>query len=141
MTIITDDEIGFYDLEKSTNFADRTSLNLFFDTVIIVLLGICISFSYKIYYNVKYMKGKNYNNKNYNNNQVVQIVQVNAVNQPGFIMVDQNGQYIYAQPIGNNPNIVYQQNQFRQGNNNNRSSRNNYIQNDNNNDVNEKYNY
>ena len=67
-------------------------------------------------------------------------------------MVDQNGQYLYAQPIGNNqiPNVVYQggyniQGNINNGNNQNVIGNNNNIGNNqhvigNNNIIDEKYN-
>ena len=143
MTFITDQQIGGYYEDETTDFVNCSSWNVFFDTIIIILIGICLSFSYRIYYNAK-----NYNGKNIiqiNKNGVVQIVQVNPNVQPGFIMVDQNGQYLYAQPIGNNqvPNIMYQGGYNVQGNNfnNNLNNQNNIIGNNNNtNNLNEKYN-
>ena len=146
MTVITDEEIGGYYEDETTNFAYLTGWNALFDTIIIILISICLCFSYRIYYNSKYCKGKNI--ININKNGVVQIVQVNPNVQPGFIMVDQNGQYLYAQPIGNNqvPNIVYQGGYNIQGNNynnNNLNNQNNIIgnnYNNNNNNINEKYN-
>ena len=143
MTFITDQEIGGYYEDETTDFADYNSYNVFFDTIIIILIGICLSFSYRIYYNAKYYNGKNI--IQINKNGVVQIVQVNPNVQPGFIMVDQNGQYLYAQPIGNNqvPNIMYQGGYNVQGNNfnNNMNNQNNITGNNNNpNYLNEKYN-
>ncbi len=143
MTFITDQQIGGYYEDETTDFVNCSSWNVFFDTIIIILIGICLSFSYRIYYNSKYCKGKNI--IDINKNGVVQIVQVNPNVQPGFIMVDQNGQYLYAQPIGNNqvPNIMYQGGYNVQGNNfnNNLNNQNNIIGNNNNtNNLNEKYN-
>ena len=143
MTFITDQQIGGYYEDETTDFVNCSSWNVFFDTIIIILIGICLSFSYRIYYNAK-----NYNGKNIiqiNKNGVVQIVQVNPNVQPGFIMVDQNGQYLYAQPIGNNqvPNIMYQGGYNVQGNNfnNNMNNQNNITGNNNNpNYISEKYN-
>ena len=145
MTVVSDEQIGGYYEDETTNFAILNGWNASFDTIIIILIAICLSFSYRIYYNSKFYKGKNI--ININKNGVVQIVQVNPNIQPGFIMVDQNGQYLYAQPIGNNqvPNIVYQGGYNIQGNNynnNNLNNQNNIIGNNynNNNNINEKYN-
>ena len=151
MTVTTDDQIGFfYDINETTNFARCSAWNIIFDIIIVVLISICICFSYRIYYNVKFYKGKNI--VEINKNGVIQIVQVNPNIQPGIIMVDQNGQYLYAQPIGNNqiPNIIYQggyniQGNINNGNNQNFIGNNNNIGNNqpvigNNNIIDEKYN-
>ena len=110
--MITDDEIGYYDVNKITNFVNRTIWNTFLDTILIILFSICISFSYRLYHNAKYNKGKN--TPVLGIQQTIRVNQPNVIipqNQPGIIMVDQNGQYIYAQPIPNAqvmPGIIYQ---------------------------------
>ena len=112
MTLITDDEIGMYDVNKITNFVNRTIWNTFLDTILIIFFSICISFSYRLYYNAKYNKGRNLPALGVQ--QTIRINQPNVIipqNQPGVIMVDQNGQYIYAQPIPTAqvmPGVIYQ---------------------------------
>lgn len=153
LTILTDDEIGYYNEKKTTNFVDRTSWNILLDTIMIVLFSICISFSYRVYYNSKFNEGKN----QYQPPRTQQIIKTGqpviiAQNQPGIIMVDQNGQYLYAQPIAPGQVIsgaVYQgqyPNQFITNNQNIPNNQNNIYNNNNNNqqgninDINEKYN-
>ena len=112
LTMITDDEIGYYDVNKITNFVNRSVWNIFLDTILIILFSICISFSYRLYHNAKYNKGKN--TPVLGIQQTIRVNQPNVIipqNQPGIIMVDQNGQYIYAQPIPNAqvmPGVIYQ---------------------------------
>ncbi len=112
LTLITDDEIGLYDVNKITNFVNRSVWNVFLDTILIILFSICISFSYRLYHNAKYYKGKN--TPVLGIQQTIRVNQPNVIipqNQPGIIMVDQNGQYIYAQPIPNAqvmPGVIYQ---------------------------------
>ena len=112
LTLITDDEIGYYDVNKITNFVNRSVWNIFLDTILIILFSICISFSYRLYHNAKYNKGKNIPVLGIQ--QTIRVNQPNVIipqNQPGIIMVDQNGQYIYAQPIPNAqvmPGVIYQ---------------------------------
>ena len=59
LTISTDEEIGLYKVNKITNFVKYTSLNIFFDVIIIILNSICLGLSFRIYENAKYNKGKN----------------------------------------------------------------------------------
>ena len=112
MTLITDDEIGYYDENKVTNFVNRSSRNIFTDTMLLIFFSICISFSYRLYYNAKYNKGRNLPVLGVQ--QTIRINQPNVIipqNQPGVIIVDQNGQYIYAQPIPTAqvmPGVIYQ---------------------------------
>ena len=105
MTLITDDDLGYFNIEKTTNFASATVWNMVFDIIIIVFLSICINFTYKIYYNSKYCKGKNIINKE---GKVVQVFQVNPYNnnKNGFIIEEQKGQYIESNQIP----IIYSQN-------------------------------
>ena len=42
----------------STDFNTRSYFNIFLNITIIILFSICISFSYRIYYNGIYNKGK-----------------------------------------------------------------------------------
>ena len=112
LTLITDDEIGYYYENKITNFVNRSNWNIFLDTILIILFTICISFSYRLYHNAKYNKGKN--TPVLGIQQTIRVNQPNVIipqNQPGVIMVDQNGQYIYAQPIPTAqvmPGVIYQ---------------------------------
>ena len=112
LTLITDDEIGMYDVNKITNFVHRSVWNTFLDTILIILFSICISFSYRLYHNAKYNKGRNLPVLGVQ--QTIRVNQPNVIipqNQPGIIMVDQNGQYSYAQPIPTAqvmPVIIYQ---------------------------------
>ena len=112
LTIITDDEIGYYYENKITNFVNRSSRNIFTDTMLLIFFSICISFSYRLYYNAKYNKGRNLPVLGVQ--QTIRINQPNVIipqNQPGVIMVAQNGQYSYAQPIPNAqvmPVVIYQ---------------------------------
>ena len=112
LTLITDDEIGYYDENKVTNFVNRSSRNIFTDTMLLIFFSICISFSYRLYYNAKYNKGRNLPALGVQ--QTIRINQPNVIipqNQPGVIMVAQNGQYSYAQPIPTAqvmPVVIYQ---------------------------------
>ena len=112
LTLITDDEIGMYDVNKITTFVHRSVWNTFLDTILIILFSICISFSYRLYHNAKYNKGRNIPVLGVQ--QTIRVNQPNVIipqNQPGIIMVDQNGQYSYAQPIPTAqvmPVIIYQ---------------------------------
>ena len=51
LTISTDEEIGLYKINTTTNFVKHTSFNILFDVIIIILNFICIGLSYKIYVN------------------------------------------------------------------------------------------
>ena len=99
-------------INKITNFVHRSVWNTFLDTILIILFSICISFSYRLYHNAKYNKGRNIPVLGVQ--QTIRVNQPNVIipqNQPGIIMVDQNGQYVYAQPIPTAqvmPGVIYQ---------------------------------
>ena len=59
LTISTDEEIGLYKINTTTNFVKHTSFNILFDVIIIILNFICIGLSYKIYVNAEFNQGKN----------------------------------------------------------------------------------
>jgi ABC-type multidrug transport system permease subunit len=58
LTMNTIEEIESYSDDTSSDFNTRSYFNIFLNITIIVLFSICISFSYRIYYNGIYNKGK-----------------------------------------------------------------------------------
>ncbi len=92
----------------SNDFNIRASLNIILNITMIVLFSICISFSYRIYYNGIYNKGKN----DYVESKTNQ-PNLNPSQNQNVIIMPQNGQYPYPQPI--NPSqkvgeLIYQGN-------------------------------
>ncbi len=111
LTMNTIDEIDEMrsDIDVTSNdFNIRASLNIILNITMIVLFSICISFSYRIYYNGIYNKGKN----DYVESKTNQ-PNLNPSQNQNVIIMPQNGQYPYPQPI--NPSqkvgeLIYQGN-------------------------------
>ena len=108
LTMNTIEEIESYSDDTSSDFNTRSYFNIFLNITIIVLFSICISFSYRIYYNGIYNKGKN----DYVESKTNQ-PNLNPSQNQNVIIVPQNGQYPYPQPIIPGQNVgelIYQGN-------------------------------
>ena len=108
LTMNTIEEIESYSDDTSSDFNTRSYFNIFLNITIIILFSICISFSYRIYYNGMYNKGKN----DYVESKTNQ-PNLNPSQNQNVIIVPQNGQYPYPQPIIPGQNVgelIYQGN-------------------------------
>ena len=108
LTMDTIEGMRSYSDVTSTDFNTRSYFNIFLNITIIILFSICISFSYRIYYNGIYNKGKN----DYVESKTNQ-PNLNPSQNQNVIIVPQNGQYPYPQPIIPGQNVgelIYQGN-------------------------------
>ena len=108
LTMDTIEEMRSYSDVTSTDFNTRSYFNIVLNITMIVLFSICISFSYRIYYNGIYNKGKN----DYVESKTNQ-PNLNPSQNQNVIIVPQNGQYPYPQPIIPGQNVgelIYQGN-------------------------------
>ena len=108
LTMDTIEEMRSYSDVTSTDFNTRSYFNIVLNITMIVLFSICISFSYRIYYNVMYNKGKN----DYVESKTNQ-PNLNPSQNQNVIIMSQNGQYPYPQPIIPGQNVgelIYQGN-------------------------------
>ena len=108
LTMDTIEGMRSYSDVTSTDFNTRSYFNIFLNIKIIVLFSIFISFSYRIYYNGIYNKGKN----DYVESKTNQ-PNLNPSQNKNVIIMPQNGQYPYPQPIIPGQNVgdlIYQGN-------------------------------